>query len=336
MNRMLTLQGAAIKAFANGLFTALALTVLLIGHNAKAANPSFSTTIPRGAQSGTEQKVIFYGDRLSDAEEILFHHPGISVKELKVLDSKKVEVTMLVAPDCRLGEHHLRIRCRSGISYARNFWISQFPNVAEVEPNDDFENPQKISLNVTVEAEAKSEETDYYQITAKKGERLSVEIEGLRINNIRNNIAIDPFVSILNKDRFEIASADGSSLLKQESILSVIIPEDGEYIVEVRDSAYQGRGRYRAHIGTFPRPLAVFPAGAKAGSEMEFKLIGDVKGNFSTKAKLPLTTAEGTFGVFGAQGGLKSPSPNLVRVSEFDNFLESEPNNSSKEAMQET
>jgi hypothetical protein len=332
MNRMLTLQGAAIKAFTNGLFTAIALSILLIGHNAEAANPTFSTTIPRGAQSGTEQKVIFYGDRLSDAEEILFHHPGISVKELKVLDSKKVEVTMLVAPDCRLGEHHLRIRCRSGISYARNFWISQFPNVAEVEPNDDFENPQKISLNVTVEAEAKSEETDYYQVTAKKGERLSVEIEGLRINNIRNNIAIDPFVSILNKDRFEIASADGSSLLKQESILSVIIPEDGEYIVEVRDSAYQGRGRYRAHIGTFPRPLAVFPAGAKAGSEMEFKLIGDVKGNFSTKAKLPLTTAEGTFGVFGAQGGLKSPSPNLVRVSEFDNFLESEPNNSSKEA----
>ncbi|MBP82493.1 MAG: peptidase [Verrucomicrobiales bacterium] len=332
MNRILTPQGAALTAFANRLVTAVTLSFLLISQSVEAANPTFSTTIPRGAQAGTEQKVTFYGDRLSDAEEILFHHEGISVKELKVLDSKKVEVTMMVAPDCRLGEHHLRIRCRSGISYARNFWISQFPNVAEVEPNDDFENPQKISLNVTVEAEAKSEETDYYQVTAKKGERLSVEIEGLRINNIRNNIAIDPFVSILNKERFEIASADGSALLKQESILSVIIPEDGEYIVEVRDSAYQGRGRYRAHIGTFPRPLAVFPAGAKAGSEMEFKLIGDVKGNFSTKAKLPLTTTEGTFGVFGAQGGLKSPSPNLVRVSEFDNFLESEPNNSSKEA----
>lgn len=332
MNRILNSQSAAFAAYGGRLVAAFVLlTGILAVSSVEAANPSFTTTIPRGGQVGTEQKVTFYGSRLSDAEEILFHHPGISVKELKVLDDKKVETTLVIAPDCRLGEHHLRLRCRTGVSYARNFWVSQFPNVAEVEPNDDFENPQKIDLNVTIEAEAKSEETDYYQVTAKKGDRLSVEIEGLRINNITNNIAIDPFVSILNKDRFEIASADGSALLKQESILSVAIPEDGEYIVEVRDSAYQGRGRYRAHIGTFPRPLAVYPAGAKAGSEAEFKLIGDVKGDYSTRAKLPAKTVEGSYGVFGAQGGMMPPSPNPVRVSEFDNFLETEPNNSSKE-----
>jgi len=332
MNRILSFQSAAFQTCSSRLVAALVLcAVLLTFGSVEAANPLFSTTIPRGAQIGTEQKVVFYGERLSDAEEILFHHPGITVKELKVLDAKKVQATLVIAPDCRIGEHHLRLRCRSGISYARNFWISQFPNVAEVEPNDDFENPQKIDLNVTVEAEAKTEETDYYEVTAEKGDRLSVEIEGLRINNIRNNIAIDPFVSILNKDRFEIASADGSALLKQESILSIEVPEDGEYIIEVRDCAYQGRGRYRAHIGTFPRPLAVYPAGAKAGSEAEFKLIGDVKGDYATKVKLPLKTVEGTHGVFGAQNGVKPPSPNPVRVSEFDNFLETEPNNSSKE-----
>ena len=74
-----------------------------------------------------------------------------TAKDLKVVDDKKVDVTLVIAPNCRLGEHHLRIRCRSGISYARNFWVSQFPNVAEVEPNDDFALPQKISMNVTIE-----------------------------------------------------------------------------------------------------------------------------------------------------------------------------------------
>ena len=192
------------------------------------------------------------GARLSDAEEVIFNGEGITAKDLKVIDDKKVEVTFVIAPDCRLSEHHFRVRCRSGISFARNFWISQFPNVEEVEPNDDFAAPQKISMNVTIEAEAKPEETDYYQVSLKKGERLSVEIEGLRINNITQNIAIDPYVSILNKQKFEVASADGSALLKQESILSILVPEDGDYIVEVRDSAYQGRGRYRAHIGNFP------------------------------------------------------------------------------------
>lgn len=335
MKRILSSQSAASTVFSVRAWAVILLPVLLLtGNYALAASPDFSTTIPRGAQRGVETKVTFYGNRLDDAEEILFHGPGITAKDVKVVDARKVEATLVVAPDCRLGEHHLRIRCKSGISYARNFWISQFPNVAEVEPNDDFEAPQKIDLNVTIESEAKPEETDYYLVSAKKGQRLSVEIEGLRINNVRNNIAIDPFVAILNKDRFEIASADGSALLKQESILSVEIPEDGEYIVEVRDSAYQGRGRYRAHIGTFPRPTAIYPAGGKAGSELEFTLIGDVKGNYKTKAKLPASTVEGTYGVFGENGGQLPPSPNFVRLSDFDNALEAEPNNTHTEVKE--
>ena len=302
---------------------ALALSVSFV----EAASPDFSTSIPRGGQAGSEVKISIIGARLSDAEEVVFHYPGITAKDLKVVDYKKVDVTLVIAPDCRLGEHHLRLRCRSGISYSRNFWVSQFPNVDEVEPNDDFAAPQKISMNVTIEAEAKPEETDYYQISVKKGERISVEVEGLRINNINQNIAIDPYVAILNKDRFEIASADGSALLKQESILSIEAPEDGDYIVEVRDAAYQGRGRYRAHIGNFPRPTAIYPAGGKAGSEIEFTMLGDVKGSYPFKAKLPETALNNQTGIFAPQAGMSPPSPNEVRVSPFDNILEKEPNN---------
>jgi hypothetical protein len=332
MNRILNLQCAALGLHPARVLAAFSLALLCIsGVSTWAASPDLSTSIPRGGQRGTDVKVTFYGNRLDDAQEVIFHEPGIAFKDLKVLDARKVEATLTISPDCRLGEHHLRLRCASGISYARNFWVSQFPNVAEVEPNDDFDAPQKIDLNVTIEAEAKSEETDYYLVTAKKGQRLSVEIEGLRINNITNNIAIDPFVTILNKDRFELASADGSALLKQESILQVEIPEDGEYIVEVRDSAYQGRGRYRAHIGTFPRPTGIYPAGGQAGSDVEFTLVGDIKGDYKTKAKIPARTAEGTVGVSGENGGQFPPSPNYVRISDFGNVMEVEPNNSHTE-----
>lgn len=183
-------------------------------------------------------KVSIIGNRLSDAEAIYFHQPGMSFKDLKVVDDKKVNVTLVIAPDCRLGEHHFRVRCRSGISFARNFWVSQFPNHDEVEPNDDFAVPQKIPMNVTIEAEAKPEETDYYQISVKKGERISVEVEGLRINNI--TLRISPSTrhrSYPEQGSFRNRLADGSALLKQESILSILAPEDGDYIVEVRDSA---------------------------------------------------------------------------------------------------
>ncbi|NOY00764.1 MAG: hypothetical protein GXP30_13700, partial [Verrucomicrobia bacterium] len=180
--------------------------------------------------------------------------------------TNKVEVTLVIAPDCELGEHHIRLRTTSGASYARTFWVSQFPTVTEVEPNDDFDKPQEVALNVTIEGAAKPEEVDFYKIKAKKGQRISVEVEGMRINDSKSgNILIDPYVAILDKKRFELAVSDDSALLKQDSVLSIIAPEDGEYIIEVRDSAYQGRGRYRVHIGTFPRPLGVYPAGGKAG-----------------------------------------------------------------------
>lgn len=333
MNRILTTQSADLQVALRKVLAVFGLAALLLSGNwASAASPDLSTTLPRGGQIGTEVRVTFSGNRLEDAEEILFHYPGITAKDLKVVDNRKVEATLVIAPDCRLGEHHVRVRCKSGTSYARNFWVSQFPNVAEVEPNDDFAAPQKIDLNVTIEAEAKPEETDYYVVTAKKGQRISVEIEGLRINNITNNIAIDPFVSILNKDRFELASADGSALLKQESIVSTIAPEDGEYIIEVRDSAYQGRGRYRAHIGTFPRPTGIFPMGGKAGTEIEFSLIGDPKGTYKTKATLPAKADVMDHGIFGVHEGQRPPSPNLVRISDFGNAMEVEPNNNYKEA----
>ena len=152
--------------------------------------------------------------------------------------------------------------------------MGQFPTVAEVEPNDSFDSPQVIPMNTTVSGGAKPEEVDYYRVTAKKGERISVEMEALRINNIRNAVAMDPYVAILDKDRFELAVSDDSALLKQESVVSVLAPEDGEYTIEIRDASYQGRGVYRAHIGTFPRPLGIYPPGGKAGTEVNFTFSG--------------------------------------------------------------
>lgn len=295
------------------------------------ASPDLASSTPRGAQRGAETKVMFTGSRLDDAQELLFHDSGISFKDLKVIDAKKVEATIVIADDCRLGEHHVRVRCASGTTYARTFWVSQFANVAEVEPNNEFDAPQEVALNSTIEGAATPEDIDYYKITAKKGQRISVEVEALRINNLRNAVAIDPYVAILDKDRFEIAKSDDSALLKQDSVLSILAPEDGDYIVEVRDSAFQGRGSYRVHVGTYPRPLAIYPAGGKAGAEIEFTLIGDPKGDYKQKVTLPADGSD-SYKVFAANEGLLPPSGNKVRVVPFDDVLEIEPNNSIKEA----
>ena len=333
MKSILTTQSAAWMGQNRGMLAALGLAAFFVsGFSLRAASPDLQNSTPRGGQRGAEVKVTFTGNRLNDITQVVFHKPGITAKDV-VADAKqgrKVEATLVIAPDCPLGEHQVRLLGKSGFSYARTFWVGQFPAVAEKEPNDEFDAPQVVPLNCTVEGAAKPEEVDFYRVTAKKGQRISVEMEALRINNIRNIVAMDPYVAILDKNRFELAVSDDSALLKQESVASVVVPEDGEYTIEIRDASYQGRGSYRAHISTSPRPLGVFPAGGKVGSEVEFTYLGDPKGRFKAKSKLPGERTDRHF-VFGSHEGQIPVSGNLVRVSNFDNVLEAEPNDNPNE-----
>ena len=53
--------------------------------------------------------------------------------------------------------------------------------------------------------------------------------------------------------------------------------DEGYHVIQVRESAYGGNGAcgYRLHVGTFPRPRAVFPAGGQVGQELAVRFIGD-------------------------------------------------------------
>ncbi len=334
MKYILNIQSVVRMRGNRGMLAAIGLAAFfLIGSPLQAASPDLQNSLPRGGGRGSEVKVTFTGSRLDDVNQVVFHKPGITAKDVKVIDASKVEATLVIDKDCPLGEQHVRLLGKSGFTPARTFWVGQFPEVAEAEPNDEFDKPQVILLNTTVNGEAKPEEVDYYQVQAKKGQRISVEIEALRINYSPNDVAVDPYVAILNKERFELAVSDDSALLSQESVVSTLAPEDGEYIVEIRDASYQGRGYYRAYISSTPRPLAVYPAGGKANTDVEFTFLGDPLGRYKAVSKLPDVT--NSHYVLGANGGQIPASGNRVRVSKFENVLEQEPNDSNSDKFPE-
>ena len=109
------------------------------------ASPSLGGISPVGAQRGTEAVLTFGGARLADTQEVLVYYPGITVKNLEVVNDAAVKVTVQIAPDCRLGEHAFRLRTASGVSDLRNFWVGALPTADEKEPNSDFEKPQPIA-----------------------------------------------------------------------------------------------------------------------------------------------------------------------------------------------
>jgi len=253
----------------------------------------------------------------------------LSAKDIKYDDKsggRIVNAKVVIAPDAQLGLHIARVQDQERSILRANILGIPVPNVMKEATNTLFETPQAIALNVTVDGATKPESAEFFVVDAKKGQRLSVEVEGLRANSVRGVLGIDPYVGIMNMKRFVIASADDTALLKQDCFVSAIVPEDGKYVVEVRDSAYQGNARFRAHIGTFPRPTAAYPSGGQAGTEVEFTMIGDPKGNYTFKTKLPADPSD-KFELFAPNDGLMPPSGNIVRISPFPNVLEDESKN---------
>ena len=174
-----------------------------------------------------------------------------------------------------------------------------------------------------------NEDVNYYAVEAKKGQRLSVEVEGLRLGES----FFDPSVAIMDTNRFVLAAADDTPLLRQDCACSVIVPRDGTYVIQVRESAFGGSDRchYRLHVGTFPRPLAVYPAGGKFGQTVDVTYIGAAGGPITQKLALPAGPQPG-FAAWAQDGQGMAPSPNPFRLSPLENVLEKEPNNDAQHA----
>lgn len=290
----------------------------------EAADPRLSLIRPRGGQRGTEVELLLSGNRLEDAEQILFHSEGFEQVSIEPVNANSFKAKVKIAPEVPLGEHVMAVRTKSGISDYHTFWVGPYPSAEEKEPNTTFEQPQEIELtNQTMEGRIDSEDVDYFRVNAKKGQRISVEVEGLRLGNT----LFDPYCAILDKDRFELASCDDTPLLYQDCMASIVAPEDGPYIIEVRDSSYRGNGAsyYRAHIGTFPRPTGVYPAGGQVGQEVDVTYLGMPDAELKAKVKLPAAELD-DYGVLAEDAGGLSASPNTFRLFPHGNVLEVEPN----------
>jgi len=290
------------------------------------ATPQLTVILPRGVQRGGEHRLQFIGDRLGKAEEVFLYDSaaGITVLEVLPVDEKRVDVLIHVAEDCRMGEHVAQLRTRDGISEFRSFYVGSLPVVEEVEPNNSISQAQAIELDVTVTGVITSEDIDYFSFQGKKGDRVSVEVEAIRLGFL-----FDPAVALLDSDRFEIAVSDDTPLTKQDCWLSVILPEDGQYYIAVREASFQGNAncRYRMHVGRFGRPAVVFPAGGAPGEKIQLKffeqLVGIENGVRVTEQERVISDKpefrDGLF--FEDEFGI-SPSPVPFRVSPLHNLFE--------------
>ncbi len=299
-----------------GVAAALAGTV-------EAGTPRCLSISPAVCQRGGEMMVEGRGTNLEDATSILFEEPGFQVEMLKA-EKGRFQAKIKVGPQVRTGEHLCRVVTASGVADVRVFLVTPFPALPEVEDKAAPDKVQPVALGTTVYGQVQNEDVDRYEVELKKGQRLSVEVVAARLQTQQIN---DTLLSIRKPDGTELVEVDDLAFSQQDPVVSILAPEDGKYVVSIKESTNSGLGEspYLMSIGSFPRPVVAYPLGGQAGQELRVQLIGDASGTIDKLVQLPAGEQE-TFDVF-AEDGQAAPQPNWVRVSSFPNVLEEEPNN---------
>jgi len=267
----------------------LAAAILALSQcgSAGAAQPVIARVMPPGGQRGSDVVLNIEGKRLENAQEVIWYEPGIDVGPIETTKTG-VTAKLHIADDCPLGEHAFRLRSLTGLSELRTFWVGTLPTVMEKEPNNDLAQAQKIDLNVTVTGVITGEDVDCFAVEAKQGQRLTAVVEGLRLGRTM----FDPRLAIFDGQGQQMALCDDHPLVRQDCIAQIVVPTDGKYIIQLRDSIYGGNDNcsYRLHVGTFPQPTAVLPLGGMPGEEIDFHFLGDAKGEFTRRIRLPETS----------------------------------------------
>jgi len=300
----------------------------LIGSTAFAAAPNLQRLFPRGAQQGTQAEVNFYGQRLNDAADIVFHDDGLSLANLEVVSGGHVKATIDIAPECPVGLKGLRVRTESGISNLQLFSVGSLPEISESEGNNSFGQAQAIEMNTTVNGTITREDVDYFSVPLEAGDRIAVEVEAIRLGGP----LFDAKVRFFGPEGHERLAVDDTALMRQDAAFVFTTEETGDHRIAVSETTYGGGGsyHYRLHVGNFPRPLSVLPLGGKPETAIDLAWLGDPaldKQPFNVPAARPGNTP-----IVPATENASAPTAMPFRISQLESTIETEPNNTNDEA----
>jgi len=137
--------------------------------------------LPCGGQRGTTFRATIAGTELDKLTGFISSGPGVTAKLLPPEEGRTtLEVT--VAPDAPLGKTEVRVYGPTGASNPKFFWVGQFREMTETEPNDARSQAQRIELPVTINGQVgQGSDIDSYTFTLKQGQEVSIEIQSLRL-----------------------------------------------------------------------------------------------------------------------------------------------------------
>ncbi len=240
-----------------------------------------------------------------------------------------VQLQIRIDPDAEPGIRELRLETKQGISNPITFRVGLLPEVKEREPfRPNLPGTAPVTPPVVLNGQILPRDTDRYRIRARKGQRLVFRAEARALVPYQADSVpgwMQATLTLFGPDGREVAYAD-EYLFDPDPVLYTVVPEDGEYVLEVQDAIHRGRDDfvYRVTVGELPFVTRVFPLGGQEGA----LTLAEVEGYNLHWGRVPLDTREGGPPVRQAAWRHGIGITNAVRyaVDDLREEVESEPN----------
>ncbi|MBI82300.1 MAG: hypothetical protein CMJ81_03810 [Planctomycetaceae bacterium] len=319
--------------------------------------PVASYIFPAGVQRGTTCSVRVGGMFFHDGAKLEMFGPGFKDQTtLKETDRIWFETPPMLPPvgqggdevprdflinvnipaDTPVGSLAWRVWTSQGVTTARTFVIGDLPEVVEEEiPGRPV--PTEVVTPVTINGRIyPSEDIDVWRFSARQGEQLLLSVAAAEMG-----YAVRPRLRVMDSDGKLLATASGTS--QRDPHLEFRVPRDGQYEVRVDDirleytNRNQGLRRsapqsyvYRLTLAPLAQVTGTYPLGGRRGSTIALRLFG--YGLTDSPFDIALPNKPGDVWNTRISKPVMTTSPVTLQLSDFDEFVEKERNDTPEQA----
>jgi hypothetical protein len=315
------------------------LAVLAGSVEAQTSYPMLTHVTPVAVQRGRTSEILVHGvNNLADVYRVVCEGAGL---EAEVVPDPKpaagvrtVKLKVKVQPDAAPGVREFRLVCNHGVSSIGQLVVTEHPVIEEKGDNNTREKANPLPVpGVAAGRIEVAEDVDCYKFKGRAGQTYTFEVLCARLQDKIHDLQkhADPILTLYDAEGRELAAND--DFYFADPLLTWTCKQDGEYVIQVRDSRYDGDPRWVYALLATDQPHAthVYPMAGNPGQVVEVEPIGSA-GRAAARVRVRLPDRPGLVQVPLDLGGGKTSNPVTFLVSELPQVLEQEPNDTPEQA----
>jgi hypothetical protein len=249
-----------------------ACAAFLLSGTLLAQSPKIDRIAPRAAVPGETTLFTLAGENLDGAMELWTSFPA---KTVQVQESnptgKETKFLVSVPREVSPGIGAIRLAATKGLSSLHLVFIDDLPVMVAPGNHHSPEAASPVPFPSAMDGGCEAFKTNYYRFHASRNQPVSVEVLAHRLGS-----NLDPVVRLLDFQGNELLFRDDEPGSGPDPRFTWIAPEEGDYLLEIRDLHYNG-GRdyfYRLRLGHFPLATIPYPLALKQDSISAIRFLG--------------------------------------------------------------